>query len=150
MDSGAVKKHQKRFQNVVNEPLITGEHENLILGLIALPELHIMIGDTFILYKFVIYLSRFFLFTLSRCPWQNYEGYWKNFVLNWRGRSVFHGLLPQKGNFFIYTIKLSFFFKEAILRKEYQGCHSLEVYYYIFIIYSHTVYTKRAIRQESF
>ena len=51
MDSGAVKKYQKRFQNVVNEPLITGEHDDLILGLIALPELHIMIGDTFILYN---------------------------------------------------------------------------------------------------
>ena len=44
MDSKCKRKDQKRFQNVVNDPLITGDPDDLILGLVTLPELHIMIG----------------------------------------------------------------------------------------------------------
>ena len=44
VDSKCKRKDQKRFQNVVNDPLITGDPDDLILGLVALPELHIMIG----------------------------------------------------------------------------------------------------------
>ena len=33
-----------RYQNVVNPPLITGDLVKLVLGLLAIPELHLLIG----------------------------------------------------------------------------------------------------------
>ena len=45
VDSGSNKKKQKLFQNMVHEPLLKGDPDSLVLGLIAIPELHLLIGD---------------------------------------------------------------------------------------------------------
>ena len=48
MESGANPKKQKDFQNVVNPPLLIATDPNqLILGIIAIPELHLLIGEYF-------------------------------------------------------------------------------------------------------
>ena len=44
-ESGAVRKKQQQFQNVVNEPLLTGDPQAQVLGLVSPPELHILIGE---------------------------------------------------------------------------------------------------------
>ena len=46
VDSGSNKKKQKDFQNFTNTPLLTGDPEQLVLGLLAVPELHLLIGVT--------------------------------------------------------------------------------------------------------
>ena len=43
-DSGADPKTQQHYQNVVNAPLIVAQGEDLILGVLAVPELHILLG----------------------------------------------------------------------------------------------------------
>ena len=45
-EAGADKKKQKEFQNVVNKPLLQGELNVLIIGSLAVPQLHIMLGVT--------------------------------------------------------------------------------------------------------
>ena len=46
VEAGGDKKKQKEFQNVVNEPLLGGDPNDLILGSVAPPELHLMLGVT--------------------------------------------------------------------------------------------------------
>ena len=43
-EAGGDKKKQKDFQNVVHKPLLEMEPDNLILGAVAPPELHLMLG----------------------------------------------------------------------------------------------------------
>ena len=45
-EAGGDKKKQKNFQNVVNKPLLEMEPDDLILGAVAPPELHLMLGVT--------------------------------------------------------------------------------------------------------
>ena len=45
-EAGADKKKQKDFQNVVNKPLLNLEPDDLILGPVVPPELHLMLGVT--------------------------------------------------------------------------------------------------------
>ena len=45
-EAGADNKKQKDFQNVVNEPLLNLEPDDLILGPVVPPELHLMLGVT--------------------------------------------------------------------------------------------------------
>ena len=45
-EAGADKKKQKDFQNVVNKPLLELEPDDLVLGTVAPPELHLMLGVT--------------------------------------------------------------------------------------------------------
>ena len=42
--SGSNPKQQKKFQNVTNSPLIKADPNTLVLGIIAIPELHLLIG----------------------------------------------------------------------------------------------------------
>ena len=44
VDGGANKKTQKRFQNVTNPPLLTGSDDKLVLDILAVPELHLLLG----------------------------------------------------------------------------------------------------------
>ena len=46
MTAGSKKKNQADFQNIVNPPLLEGPGEAQILGLLAPPELHLMLGAT--------------------------------------------------------------------------------------------------------
>ena len=43
-EAGGDKKKQKDFQNIVNKPLLQMEPDDLILGAVAPPELHLMLG----------------------------------------------------------------------------------------------------------
>ena len=45
-EAGGDKKKQKNFQNVINKPLLEMEPDDLILGAVAPPELHLMLGVT--------------------------------------------------------------------------------------------------------
>ena len=45
-EAGGDKKKQKDFQNIVNKPLLQMEPDDLILGAVAPPELHLMLGVT--------------------------------------------------------------------------------------------------------
>ena len=42
--SGSPRRNQKKFQNVVNSPLITGDPGQLVLEILSVPELHLLIG----------------------------------------------------------------------------------------------------------
>ena len=42
-EARAESKQQKDYQNVIHPPLIVGKSDQLVLGLLALPELHLMI-----------------------------------------------------------------------------------------------------------
>ena len=44
VDDGANGKKQKLFQNFINEPLLAGDPETLVLLLLMIPELHLLIG----------------------------------------------------------------------------------------------------------
>ena len=44
VEDGAKSKQQQHYQNVVNQPLITGPPEKLVLDLLNCPSLHILIG----------------------------------------------------------------------------------------------------------
>ena len=46
VDAGANHKRQQDFQNVVHPPLIIAANDQLILGVLAPPELHMLIGVT--------------------------------------------------------------------------------------------------------
>ena len=50
MDSHSNKNKQKWFQNVVNEPLLSGDPDETVLGIIAIPELHLLIGNAILLF----------------------------------------------------------------------------------------------------
>ena len=43
LDGSPVKK-QQLYQNITNQPLLTGEPTQLILTILAVPELHLLIG----------------------------------------------------------------------------------------------------------
>ena len=45
-ESNAPLSRQKEFQNVVNSPLIIAEGDQLILGILVPPELHLLLGVT--------------------------------------------------------------------------------------------------------
>ena len=47
VESGSNRKKQQNFQNVINEPLLKGQPDQEVLGLIAVPELHLLIGFVF-------------------------------------------------------------------------------------------------------
>jgi hypothetical protein len=47
VDAGSIKKSQMKFQNVTNAPLLTTEPHQKILGALAIPELHLLIGWLF-------------------------------------------------------------------------------------------------------
>ena len=44
MADGRISKKQQLYENVTNQPLITGAAEDLILKIFAVPELHLQIG----------------------------------------------------------------------------------------------------------
>jgi hypothetical protein len=44
VEAGSVKKTQQRFQNVTNQPLLTGDVDDKVLGILAVPELHLLLG----------------------------------------------------------------------------------------------------------
>ena len=44
VSDGSHKKKQQLYQNVTNQPLITGDAGKLVLKILAVPELHILIG----------------------------------------------------------------------------------------------------------
>ena len=44
MAAGSNLKSQKKFQNVVNSPLLIGRPDQKVLGLVSVPELHLLIG----------------------------------------------------------------------------------------------------------
>ena len=48
---GSVSKKQQMYENVVNQPLITGAGEDLILTILAIPELHLLLGEFFFIQK---------------------------------------------------------------------------------------------------
>ena len=50
MSNGDNTKKQKLFENVINQPLITGASDNLILKIFAIPELHLLIGKNYYLF----------------------------------------------------------------------------------------------------
>ena len=68
MDNKAVRRTQQKFQNVINEPLLTGKPDDLILGLLAPPELHILIGTQ------KSYENLICLIILIRGCWQALKG----------------------------------------------------------------------------
>ena len=41
---GSNLKEQKEYENVVKEPLLMGDPQQTVLSLLALPELHLLIG----------------------------------------------------------------------------------------------------------
>ena len=41
---GSVSKKQKLYQNVTNQPLLTGEESHLVWKILSVPELHLLIG----------------------------------------------------------------------------------------------------------
>ena len=63
MASKCKRKDQKRFQNVVIDPLITGDPDDLILGLVALGTSH---HDWYKISKLIC----FYVFQ-NRCPGQS-------------------------------------------------------------------------------
>lgn len=44
MKAGAKHSLQQNFQNVINPPLLHGPVEKTVLGLLNVPELHLLIG----------------------------------------------------------------------------------------------------------
>ena len=44
LSDGSHKKKQQLYQNVTNQPLITGDAGKLVLKILAVPELHLLIG----------------------------------------------------------------------------------------------------------
>ena len=44
VSDGSHKKKQQLYQNVTNQPLITGDAGKLVLKILAVPELHLLIG----------------------------------------------------------------------------------------------------------
>ena len=46
MIAGAKKPKAMKFSNVINEPLLTGDPNALVIDLLNIPELHLLIGKT--------------------------------------------------------------------------------------------------------
>ena len=59
MEDGSVRAKQKLYQNVVNEPLITGDADKKVLEILCVPELHLLLGRI-IIYK-IIFNSNMFI-----------------------------------------------------------------------------------------
>ena len=45
IQDGSIDKRDKNFQNMRHLPLLKGDPENLILDLVAIPELHLVLGN---------------------------------------------------------------------------------------------------------
>ena len=68
MADGANIKKQKLFENVTNQPLITGAPEDLILKIFAIPELHLLIGILFF-GGYIYFMLVFFQELLTNFCW---------------------------------------------------------------------------------
>ena len=44
VQAGSKKAQAMKFSNIINEPLLTGDPDTLVLQLINIPELHLLIG----------------------------------------------------------------------------------------------------------
>ena len=55
ISSGAKVEDQQWCQNVINAPLLHGPRDKLVLGLINIPDLHLLLGKT------IIYSSYLFI-----------------------------------------------------------------------------------------
>ena len=55
VEAGSVKKTQQRFQNVTNPPLLAGDLDQKVLGLLCVPELHLLLGTEKYFLLFIVF-----------------------------------------------------------------------------------------------
>ena len=90
LEAGAVKSKAMKYSNVINEPLLTGNPEALVLDLLNIPELHLLIGIVSKLMK-----------ELEKCwPTKNTGRDWMDSYLKQQAlaRASYHGQQHLEGN----------------------------------------------------
>ena len=61
LDDGAKRKDQRKFQNVVNAPLLTGSPDTKVLQIIAVSELHLLLGKYKNVHNYIIQLFKYII-----------------------------------------------------------------------------------------